>query len=181
MHKKIAKALILTTTLTGMILSFIPKNPVKAQANEIYFVCNQGYDKDDGKRLPTTYVWSAGKKIALIRWVKPIGDYSPQKRCDLISPRFQEAYNKDGLSIITNGYMNNQPVICTANEYGGDCVTLLFTLRTPKDALPVLNELKDALLGRGIGPRRESSSGVPQIYYSIDLKQAIENAPVEQE
>jgi hypothetical protein len=74
--------------------------------------------------------------------------------------------------------MKKQPVICTADGYGGACVNLLITLNPQEDSLKVLNQLKDALLGKQIGPII-NNSGVLQIYYEIDLEQAIKNAPVE--
>lgn len=182
MYQKIATTLMLAfaTNLIGIVVSLITINPV--QAGERVFYCDSGYDKVTDKKLPTTYTFYEGEKRSLIRWTKHLGNYTPQERCDVISPRFQEAYRKDGLSIITNGYMNNQPVICTANENGGDCVTLLMTLRPTDNSLVILNELKDALLGRSIGPVRHSGSNKPpQVYYQIDIEEALKNAPIEDE
>jgi tetratricopeptide (TPR) repeat protein len=75
--------------------------------------------------------------------------------------------------------MRKQPVICTADDYGGDCVNLLITLNPQEDSLKILNQLKEALLGKQKGPVIHTSD-TPQIYYEIDLEQAIKNAPVEQ-
>ena len=151
---------------------------MQAQSTRIQFICNVGFDQAESKRLPTTYAWYNGSKRALIRYTKHIGKYTPQRRCDEISPRFQEAYDNGSLIYLTNGMINNQPVICSAKKYAGECITMLLTLRPEDDSIEVLNELTDVLYGRVVGPIRESS-GIPQVYYKIDLEEALRNAPVE--
>ncbi len=151
---------------------------MQAQSTRIEFICNSGFDDIETKRLPTTYAWYNGNKHALIRYTKNLGQYTPQRRCDEISPRFQEAYDNESLIYLTNSIMNNQPVICSAKKYAGECVTMLLTVSPGDDPIEVLNELTDALYGRRVGPIRESS-GTPQIYYRIDLEEALRNAPVE--
>jgi hypothetical protein len=128
----IRKLLVIFLTLGATVAVSIPLATVKTDAAEsgVQFVCSQGFDRDSGERHPTTYIWTASKKIALIRWKKNWGNFiSPQERCEAISPRFQKAYESGTLQFITNGMMNGQPVICTTRENGGACQTLLMTLR----------------------------------------------------
>ena len=177
MNRQIITKLMVTGVIASLELS-LALSPVKAQQN-VYFICNQGYDKETNRRLPTTYAWYQGQKRVLIRWEKALGGKSPQERCNTVSPRLQQAYDDGTISIITNGRMNNQPVICTAREYGGDCVTLLITLRPQDNSLQVLKGIEAALWGRSIGPLRHTSD--PQVYYQIDIEKSLRNAPVEQE
>ncbi len=185
MKRTLITTLALTLTTTIITAAFI--NPISRQAkaeSTVQFLCRSSFDEEQGTRLPTTLAWTSRGKIAVIRWVKQLGGKSPQERCEAVSPRFQEAYQKGSLSFITNGKMNKQPVICTAKEYGGKCETLLMTLR-PEDersekdnSLKILNSLKETLNGRGVGPIKHSS-GVPQVYYRVDMDDFLQTAPVE--
>jgi hypothetical protein len=166
------------TRSTGMAIE-MEKSQTKNQ-QQVQFICAQSFDKATNRRLPTTFAWTARGKIAIVRWkTEQFPDYPPQKRCQEVSPRFQEAYNSGTLDYITNGKMNNQPVICTTTAYGGTCRTLLMTLRSQDNSLGVLNELRNILNGRTVGPVVHSS-GMPQAYYEIDIQYFLENAPVEE-
>jgi hypothetical protein len=151
----------------------IPGDQMKAGEKRI-FIC----EKPNKQDFPRTYSVYKGAKRTILRWSGPLGGKNPQGRCEQATVRIQQAYDNDTMNIITNGTMNKQPVICTANEYQGDCVNLLITLRTKEDSLQVLSEFKKALLGESMGPIL-NSGGVPQIYYEIDLEQALKNAPIE--
>ncbi|AFZ14819.1 hypothetical protein Cri9333_4012 [Crinalium epipsammum PCC 9333] len=181
MKRTLITTLALTLTTTIITAAFINSNShqVKAEST-VQFLCRSSYDEDQGTRLPTTLAWTSRGKIAVIRWVKELGGKSPQERCEKISPRFQEAYQKGTLSLITNGRINNQPVICTAKEYGGKCETLLMTLRPGDNSLQMLNSLVETLNGRGVGPIKHSS-GVPQVYYQVYIDDFLQTAPVEKE
>jgi hypothetical protein len=105
---------------------------------------------------------------------------SPQKRCESVSPRFQQAYNNGTLSFLTNSKINGQPVICTAREYGDSCHTVLMTLRSQDDSFKILNDLKDILNGRSVGPLIHSS-GAPKAYIQLDIEEFLRTQPVEPE
>jgi Circadian oscillating protein COP23 len=156
------------------------KNETK-ENQKVQFICNDSFDKGTGARLPTTFAWAERGKIAVVRWkTEEFAGYSPQKRCDEVSPRFQEAYDRGTLKMITNGKVNGQPVICTATEYRGKCETLLMTLRSTDDSIKILNSFKDILNGRGAGPILHNS-GFPQVYYQVDIETFLRTAPVEGE
>jgi hypothetical protein len=152
-----------------------------AQAEQgVQFICAQVFDKQKN-RLPTTLAVTPRGKVAVIRWVSSMGAmYSQQKRCEEVSPRFQEAYNNGTLNLITNGVWNRQPVICTVSKLGDGCHTLLMTLRSGDDSLKLLNELKNILNGRQRGPIKHSS-GIPQAYVQINIQEFLQSAPVEPE
>jgi Circadian oscillating protein COP23 len=177
MNKKSPTGLLVAATITLIgLISAIP--PTTAQT-QVQFTCNQSYDQQSDRRFPTTFAWTSKGKTAVIRWVKNLGGYSPQDRCQDVSPRFQEAYDNGTLNLITNGKVKGQPVICTAKEYDAACETVLMTLRPKEDSLKILNNLKDIFEGsRQVGPIK-NSSGIPQIYYQIDIEEFFRNAPVE--
>lgn len=102
----------------------------------------------------------------------------PNKRCEEVSPRFQTAYENDSLQYLTNGTINKEPVICTARSEGGDCDTLIMTLRRNiDDPKPILAQLADTFKGRSTGPIRHSSNKA--IYIQVDMEDFLKNAPVE--
>lgn len=162
---------VIPLAIAGAILSL---TPATTEANpKLRFVCLSG-----GKpRVPTTYAWQLRSKKALIRWEKKIGSYAPQQRCQQASPRFQQAYKNGSLKFLTNGYMNNQPVICATREYGGSCQTLLFTLAKEEDGQKIVNELKDILNGYQVGPIKQTN----QVFIQVDIDEFLRNAPVETE
>lgn len=148
----------------------LPLNQTQANSKELQFICAKAYDRESNHRLPTTFAWQDGRKAAVVRWKTDVfKNYSPQERCEEVSPRFQTAYHNGTLKLITNGTMNNQPVICSSGKINGDCDTLLMTLRSEDDSLAILRQLIATLKGRQRGPVLHSS-GNPQIYYEVDIE-----------
>jgi hypothetical protein len=170
--------LALAGLIATLTLSAIPIVQAQTRSDKIQFTCRAGFDKNTGKKQPTTYLWFQGNKHGVVRWVKAMGSTTPQERCNEVSSRLQEALDNGSLNFVTNGRMNNQPVICTAREYKGDCDTLILTLRDEDKPLEVLEGFKEALMGRSMGPMIHSS-GFPQMYYQIDLQDTIRNTPAE--
>jgi tetratricopeptide (TPR) repeat protein/S1-C subfamily serine protease len=162
------------TAAIAFSYSFIPSSQVKAFEKRSF-----GCEKTTKQDLPKTFTSYEQQKRILIRWAGALGGKTPQERCEQASLNLQQAYDNETLTFITNGIMRKKSVICTADDYGGDCVNLLITLNHQEDSLKVLNQLKEALLGKQKGPVIHTSD-TPQIYYEIDLEKAIENAPVEQ-
>jgi hypothetical protein len=164
--------------------NIVPLQPEKGNAKEnteVQFICGESFDKSTGRRLPTTFAWTDKGKQALVRWkTEQFPGYPPQRRCNEISPRFEEAYNNGTLGMITNGTMNNQPVICTTTEEGGTCQNLLMTLRPQDNSLKVLKEFEDILNGRGVGPVVHSS-GTPQRFVELNIQKFLDTAPVEKD
>lgn len=176
MKKVIATTLLTLGTISTLGLSLISSfTPVQAEEN-IKFICGQSFDPETGNRLPTTFAWTPRGKIAIVRWeTKYFSNYSPEERCQEVSPRFQEAYNNDTINLLTNGFMNNQPVICTAEKYGDECHTLLITLRPNDDSAQVLEGLVSILNGERVGPIKHTN----QRYIQIDIQEFLRTAPVE--
>lgn len=171
---------IWTLLFTGIVasVSIVSSMPKTEAQTSVQFICGVSFDQNDGKRLPTTFAWTPRGKIAVVRWVKALGSHSPQQRCQQVSPRFQQAYNNGSLNFLTNSTASNgQNIICATSKYDGSCETVLMTLRREDKPLQILNELKDTLNGRSVGPVKHSS-GTPQVYYQIDIDEWLRNQPV---
>ena len=178
-----------TILIAGLLVASCNKQETSSQystnstksATETRFICREGFDKASGKKLPTTYAFTGGQKRAIIRWSTEYfsgSGWDTQTRCDEVSPRFQKAYENGSLNLITNGVMNNEPVICTALQDGGSCVDLLMTLRLNIDDGPQLvRELGQILSGTATGPMQHNSDA--QVYVQLDIDEFIANAPVE--
>ena len=172
--------LILTTLLTvsGSLLT-------KASAQQedtirdIYFTCNQSFDRTTKNYIFTTSAWNSQYKKPIIIWKKENfsnAGFDPQKRCEMVSSRFQEAYENSSLKFLTHGTMNGQSVICTSRNVGGNCDTLLLTLLHQDDALAVLEQLSDILLGYANAPLEQSSEeSVYEVGERIYVKVNIES------
>lgn len=159
----------------------VPEYEVK---NDINFICAAGYDRDTDKRYPTTYAWTPRGKVAIVRWKFPwfeSTEWTNETRCEAVSPRFQQAYNEGSMLYFTYAKQNDRPVICTAYEKGGDCATMLFTLRPQDDPIETIADLTDILNGRATGPLQHSS-GEKKVYFEItNIGKFLETAPVEKE
>ncbi|MEM8779432.1 MAG: COP23 domain-containing protein [Cyanobacteria bacterium P01_G01_bin.49] len=145
--------------------------------NKVKFVCGESFDPDGGNRLPTTFAWTPRGKIAVVRWAtKDFPNYPPERRCQEVSPRFQAAYDNGTLNLLTNGTMNNQPVICTTQDVGDGCNTLLVTLRPNDDSRQFLEQIVSLLNGEKVGPPKHTN----QRYVQIDIEEFLQTAPVEE-
>lgn len=175
MNHKFIKFSVVTSLLISSLLGISLKGNTQERLS---FICSAG--KQNNKVYPTTYALNSLQKeerTALIYWKFPWfanSNFTPQERCKMVSRRFQEAYDNESLRFITNSKVNDQPVICTSKISGGNCVTVLLTLRKSDDPIQVLTHLKNRLRGRGgdiirHSPRSDNIS----IYYEIDIDKLV--------
>lgn len=124
----------------------------------------------------------SGIPLALIRWKSDFftgAGYSPEKRCEIVSAKF-EKYRLEGiLNYITTGKENGQRVICVSSEYGGRCQGTLWTLKKDDDASDLLHQLfQVGHLSRTPLDQssKDGSSQASQVYINIDeiLRKAAE-------
>jgi len=169
-HHSIPRSLFLSLS-TLLTLTTLPIAPTQAGGNRQYF-CNQ--TKINGKLIPVTYIRSQSEPRKIITWEKTLGGQKPLQRCNQVSDRLQQAEAKNELNMITSP--KGQPVICTTNKYEGPCKTVLLTLESNEKKWKILEELKDQLAMRSIGPMK-NSSGEPSVYYQLDIEELLRNAP----
>lgn len=175
------KTLITVLAATAAIASSATTTLSQSSPEQgVKFICA----KSRKGNVPTTYAWTGRGKIAVIRWESKdlnAAGYTPQRRCEEVSPRFQTAYNHGSISFITNGKINNQRVICTARKVEGDCADVLLTLRPQDDSRLVLQQLNEILNGEAAGDPVAQSSSDPQVYIQTNIQQFLRTAPTEKE
>jgi len=143
----------------GSIATF--SQPSSAQRGETVYFCAKS-----STGIPTTYARTpSGKRIPLIRWQKPwSNEFTPEKRCQIVSQKFQKADEEGVLNYLTSGVFNDLNVICATRRYGGQCDRVLFTLSHRENP----NEVLGALVGvayRASRPAIISGGPSPRDYY----------------
>lgn len=147
--------------------------------SKIQFACGQSFDRNSQQYIFTTFAWNSQHKKPIITWNnETFSDtgFDPQKRCEVVSPRFQEAYNNKSLKFLTHGTINGQSVICTSRLVGGDCQTLLLTLLPEDKPLQTLEQLSDIFLGYASSPLQQSSEEAihqvgDRIYVEVNIEE----------
>ena len=140
-------------------------------------VTNDGFDED-----LTVIVWDPNNDR--------FGEWTPEKRCEKVSQRFQTIHDRNGISFMTADIARWHPnqeikVICGVARKGDRCneEDLLFTLETQDDPNEVLEEIVAFKTNPStVAPLTRGSEAVSfddgqRVYY--DLKQQIEKAQKE--
>lgn len=96
----------------------------------------------------TTFANSTQGKVPLIEWVSgnfDVSGWSNQKRCVIVSERFNSFNNQGQLSYLKTGTINNLPVICGVKINQGKCSdgNVLVTLKAGTNADDTLRQLLD--------------------------------------
>lgn len=143
------------------VLITIPKSIASSLASKISCMSVNG--------MPTTVVTTnTGKQVPIIYWRSSTfseSGWTPKRRCQEVSMRFQQFHTTNNLKYITTGRMNNMPVICVANSNGGGCAGLLYTLKPGQNATSTLRKLLDIQKKAGSAPLEETTS---RLYVSVD-------------
>jgi len=137
----------------------------KPQSSIQYFCLNERGEK------PVTVVDTKRGRIELIIWESEFFSgtgYTPQQRCNQVTARFQKHFDAKTLRYISTGTMNQQPVICVAQNDAGDCRSdgLLITLQPKDDPNQVLRELFNLR-------ERANSGGIYRTFTGEESKKVI--------
>lgn len=140
------------------------------------FICASG-----ANGLPTTYAVTNRGRVPVIRWFSDYfssGGFTPERRCQEVSSRFQNFYNSGQLNFIASGYVNGQGVVCAAQASGRPCsaANVLFTLKPGSNAGETVQRLFNIRAGAS-GPLYESQDEPSAVY--IDFKQFLNNTVAE--
>lgn len=123
--------------------------------------------KADG--VPVTVVTTkGGKMVPIIFWKSNTfssSGWTPTRRCQEVSARFQEYHQEGTLEYITTGRMNSLPVICVSKTDGGGCAGLLYTLKPGQSATATLQKLFDIRNKPGAAPLEETTA---RLYVNFD-------------
>tara|TARA_B100000674_G_scaffold486344_1_gene494730 strand:+ start:1801 stop:2373 length:573 start_codon:yes stop_codon:yes gene_type:complete len=119
--------------------------------------------------VPATVVQTkTGKQIPIIYWKSQAfsgSGWTPERRCQEVSARFQNYHSSGTLEYITTGRMNGLPVICVSKTNGGACAGLLYTLKPGQNATATLKKLFDVRTKPGAAPLEETTA---RMYLSVD-------------
>jgi len=170
--QSLTAAVTLGAIAIGTVTAF--NQPSYAQDTTTFFcgVSNDG--------IPTTFANTSRGTVQVVKWTSEFftdSGYSPERRCQEVSSRFQRHYSSGQLNFLTAGYLNGQPAICAGNS-SPPCTSekLLFTLKPGSDAAARIQQIFYIGSGASNAPLLESSDPSP----TVDLKRFLEQAPVVQ-
>ncbi|AFZ54431.1 COP23 domain-containing protein [Cyanobacterium aponinum] len=134
------------------------------------------------KGKPTTVVDTSRGKIQLIVWESDYfqnSGWTPNKRCQEVTQRFQEFSDKGILKYVTTGQINSYPVICVGTQVPGggyQCQKdgLLITLQKNDNPNKVLENLFTNAAKVGGTPVTREPTGK----YIFPMSNFIKNAPI---
>jgi Circadian oscillating protein COP23 len=153
-----------------LLVNELTLKPVVAQfqqqSQQVGFYCGQSYDPLSRSNLPTTLVAVPGRSqpLALIRWKSEyFSGFSPQKRCAVVTPKFQAAYGAGKLRYLSTGKheRTGQGIICGLANRDDVCekdADLLFTLKPYVSSETALMQLVGILTGSSNDPIHQSSN-----------------------
>jgi Circadian oscillating protein COP23 len=166
--------------ITASTMSLFLSLSESAHAEGDSYYC--GKSRKDGQVVPSTYVQTAdGQKKLVMQWTNKAfsaSGWTPQKRCAVVSRRFQSNYERGMLKYLSSSSIRGLEVICAANESGKPCnrENLLFTLKKGTRASEVMQELMDRVAyGSGHIPSQSDDS------FDLNFEDYINNVSVETE
>ncbi len=134
-QKSIAIVLLAIGTATALT------PPSRAQNNT-----GAGFYCGTSNGEPATIVKTATQgEVPLIVWAySGFGsEFSPEKRCQIVSQRFQSYYETGGLDFITTQRIRGYDTVCVARAQGGSCEEsrVLFTLPPGQNANNAMEQI----------------------------------------
>jgi Circadian oscillating protein COP23 len=138
-----------------------------AQAQGVTFVC-----ATDQNGSPATVARTPQGDVPIVVWkTEKGGGFTPEKRCEIVSAKFQDFHTRGILKFMTTGRENRQNVICVTTTENGNCEETLYTISDQKaDPGQKLQQLLDVRL-QATGPISETNG---RIY--IDMNQYLKDA-----
>jgi hypothetical protein len=132
-----------------------------------------------------TFVNTPRGRVTLINWVRTVSkQWTPEARCSAVSQRFQKFLDNGTLKYIRTGNVNRHPVICIAENRGGNCPdpNVLITLQPGADPEEVLIQLIDfrrSVSGQTIVLSSDDAGFYQDGEFYVDLDKFLETVPVE--
>jgi Circadian oscillating protein COP23 len=148
-------------------------------ADGLQFFCGKTFDSASGGQIPTTLVWQPEKEgnVALIRWKSEYFGKDTQKRCQLVSAKFQKLWNAGQLNFITAGTVKKQPIVCGVASEGDTCSgqNQLFQLKPFADSTNLIAQLEGVFQGKVSSPVYESGGGASKY---LNMRSLLRNRTV---
>lgn len=165
--KLISYGSLTATLVLSVAANFISSSPAQSQQKPS-FTC------DTSSGVPATVVQSPQHgTVRIIEWkTTEFGDdFNPQKRCGVVSEKFQQYAQAGTLKYFTTGSVNRQPVICAVASQNAPCnsESMLYTLKQGSNPSETLKQLLDVRSGASSNALNETES---RIY--IDFEKVVE-------
>jgi Circadian oscillating protein COP23 len=174
-NSNIVKTIWLSTlaTVTGSVLTTVlpvganPQTIAQNEAPTIQLYCGKAADASSRTTLPATVAKISGstEEPVLIIWKsEAFGNFTPQKRCETVSPKFQAALQQ-GRNYLIAGIDKKSGVgiVCATKSPDQVCdrTNMLFTLKSYQAADTTIQEISDLFAGKSGAPSYQSSNGKP--------------------
>ena len=166
MNKQLA--ILFTGILAAHAIALVPVIAQTPPQTEGKFYCGSSYDPLSKKNIPTTLKSHPKREepLTIILWKSEyFGEkYSPQQRCNIVSPKFQAAYTAGNLEymVADKDPKSGQPIVCATKTAAESCNSsnMLFTLKPYTDdktvRLQLMEIIETSVAASGI---YQSSSG----------------------
>ena len=170
----ISKLLVSTLALTTVVSSISAK--AQQTSKNVYSCINH-------KGIPTTVVDTKRGRIELIVWKSDYfksSGWTPRKRCEAITSRFQKFSDNGKLRYVTTGKINNYKVICVGQPSPGSGYScrkdgLLITLQANDNPNKVLRNLFSNAAKVGGTPVTRGDNNRP---YALSINRILNQAPL---
>ncbi|WP_414619937.1 COP23 domain-containing protein [Calothrix sp. CCY 0018] len=136
-------------------------NTNNSERDSVTFMCKDILDPASDQQIPATVVWVPKRQthVLFIAWKSEyFSNWSPKKRCEAVTQKFQKSYKEGRLSYLTTGKYNGYPVICAAKP-GETCNqnNQLFTIKQGNNPQLVLQRLLNISEGKSSEPLYQNS------------------------
>ncbi|MCC5611968.1 COP23 domain-containing protein [Nostoc sp. CHAB 5834] len=152
--------------------SFSQSTAAESQPDKVTFFCRQIFDPASGEQIPATVAWVPERKghIRFIGWKSEYfsqSGWTPLKRCNKVTQKFQEFYEKGSLNYLSSGKSKGLPIICGLANQGETCNAnnQLFTIKSGSNTEQVLQRLTDITEGKSAEALLQSSG--EQLYIPV--------------
>jgi hypothetical protein len=173
----------LTSAVALTALTFtLSAPPASSQniPNQVSFVCRSIASRSGGLRtVPATvaFIPELRQHRRIIAWESdsfPNTQWTPRKRCEEISKKFQEFYNQGQLGYMTHGRIRGSGVIC-APKFGETCNSKnqLFTVKPGSDPEKVLAELIEVARGQSAPVWQTADNNQRYLNFGLYLENAL--------
>jgi hypothetical protein len=170
-----------TLTLTMSINPGLSQDNASAQPNQVTFFCQEIFDPASGEKVAATIAWNPEGQghLGFIGWKSEYfvkGGWTPQKRCQEVSKKFQNFYEAGRLNRLTTGENKGYSVVCAvaSDEQSCNGDNQLFTLKNNSNPELVLEQLVNIAQGKSSEPLWQSSGNRKY----LNVRKYLQNAPL---
>jgi Circadian oscillating protein COP23 len=171
---KAKNSIIIGAIIYTHLAILIATSPSLSQPQKVAFYCGR---TTDGNLDPATIVGTKGRKgdehRVIVVWRQRVGNMTPEQRCELVSKRFQLAWEKGNFNHLVPGMdrKSGRGLICAVSKSNSICDTdkMLFSVNSQQDAREIVTGLYDSIRRTG-NPTYQSSSNE-----SIDMQELIDS------